>query len=50
MNKKPYTTPKLTVHGDVEKITLNGTVENTDTPSGSNNSAFPPSGPLPPTS
>jgi len=31
MNKKPYTTPRLTVHGDVEKITLQNGLDNADT-------------------
>lgn len=50
MNKKPYTTPQLTVHGNVEKITLNSSLANADTPSGDNSSAFPPGGggPVPP--
>jgi hypothetical protein len=41
MLKKPYTTPKLIVHGDVEKITLGSNFENSDTPAGTNNTAFP---------
>jgi len=28
---KPYTTPRLTVHGDVEKITLQNGLDNADT-------------------
>ena len=43
MNKKPYTTPKMTVHGDIEEITLQGVLQNADVPSGTNN-AFPPGG------
>lgn len=45
MKKKPYTTPQLIVHGDVEKITLQGTVANADVPAGNNNTGFPPAGP-----
>jgi hypothetical protein len=41
MHKKPYTTPRLTVHGDVEKITLQNGLDNADTPAGANDSAFP---------
>ena len=41
MNKKPYTTPKMTVHGDIEEITLQGVLQNADVPSGTN-TAFPP--------
>ena len=43
MNKKPYTTPKMTVHGDIEEITLQGVLQNADVPIGTNN-AFPPGG------
>lgn len=32
--KKPYTAPKLTIHGDVEKITQQGGVIQTDVPQG----------------
>jgi hypothetical protein len=39
--KKPYATPDLTVHGDVEKITLQGQEQNADTPAGNANTAFP---------
>lgn len=51
--KKPYTTPRLTVHGDVEKITLQGSEANADVIGGAGGSAFPPGageGPVPPTS
>ena len=34
MEKKIYTTPELTVHGDVEKITLQGGATSTDMPQG----------------
>ncbi len=52
MNKKPYTTPQLTVHGDVEKITLQGGLENADVPLGTTDSAYAPGeeGPVAPTS
>ncbi|HEY9872186.1 MAG TPA: lasso peptide [Candidatus Obscuribacterales bacterium] len=43
--KKPYSTPKLIVHGDVEKITLGGNLANSDVPSGPNNTAFTPGSP-----
>jgi hypothetical protein len=40
--KKVYTKPELTEHGDVEKITLiGGFVNPKDTPSGLPQSAFP---------
>jgi hypothetical protein len=42
MKKKEYTKPKLTVHGDIEKITLGGTFKNSDIPKGPSNTAFPP--------
>ena len=42
--KKPYTTPQLTVHGNVEQITLNGGLPNADTPQGVANTAFPAAG------
>jgi hypothetical protein len=32
--KKTYSAPKLSVHGDVEKITLQGGVSQTDVPQG----------------
>ena len=44
MEKKVYVKPELTVHGDIEKITLNGNLVNADTPSGPNNTAFCPGG------
>lgn len=40
--KKPYTSPGLTVYGDVKTITLSGWVLNADAPSGNNNTAYPP--------
>jgi len=42
---KPYSVPELTVHGDIERITLQGGAANRDMPSGPNNSAFPNSPP-----
>jgi|RhiMetdeSRZDD1v2_1073273.scaffolds.fasta_scaffold28788_5 hypothetical protein len=42
---KPYSTPELTVHGDIERITLQGGASNRDMPSGANNTAFPNSPP-----
>jgi len=43
MEKKPYSKPELTVHGDIEKITLAGCSVNSDQPTGTNtnNDAFP---------
>jgi hypothetical protein len=38
--KKTYTTPVLTIHGDVEDITQNCNYANADTPSGNSN-AYP---------
>ena len=43
--KKTYSTPKLIVHGDVEKITLQGGMTNADVPNGPNNTAFSPGTP-----
>jgi len=43
--KKTYTSPRLTIHGDVEKITLNSTYTNADTQSGIGNTAFCVQGP-----
>ena len=37
--KKVYSTPELTVHGDIEKITLSGSLEHADTPGGAANTA-----------
>ena len=37
--KKAYSTPELTVHGDIEKITLSGVLMNADTPMGDPNTA-----------
>jgi hypothetical protein len=42
---KTYSAPELTVHGDIERITLQGGAANRDMPSGPNNSAFPNSPP-----
>jgi hypothetical protein len=40
--KKPYFEPKLTVHGDIEVITLKGgSVNPTDIPKGLPHNAFP---------
>jgi hypothetical protein len=40
--KKPYTEPELTVHGDIELITMvGGSVKPTDVPKGLPNNAFP---------
>ncbi len=36
MEKKTYVKPELTVHGDIEKITLASTAANSDSPSGTN--------------
>lgn len=40
--KKVYTPPCLMIHGTLTEITLNGSVENSDTPDGNNNTAYPP--------
>jgi hypothetical protein len=42
MEKKTYNEPKLATYGDVEEITLQGHMENADTPEGINNTAFSP--------
>ena len=39
--KKPYTAPRVTIHGDVEEITLNASSQNRDSPTGTNNTAYP---------
>ena len=39
MGKKVFIKPELTVHGDIEKITLNGTLMNADMPKGTPNTA-----------
>lgn len=44
MEKKVYTKPELTVHGDIEKITLNGNLANSDVPNGASSTAFCPGG------
>lgn len=43
MEKKEYSKPQLTVHGNVEKITLAGCSPNSDRPNGTSNDtdAFP---------
>jgi hypothetical protein len=48
MEKKEYSKPLLTVHGDVEKITLNAGRVNADVPNGPTNSAFCAAGDLRP--
>ena len=35
MRKKVFIKPELTVHGDIEKITLSGNLANSDVPKGS---------------
>lgn len=40
MEKKEYVKPELTVHGDIEKITLNGNLADSDVPRGPANTAF----------
>lgn len=44
MSKKTYRQPKLTSFGNVEAITLQGTIANADTPRGTVNTAFPSAG------
>ena len=44
MEKKEYVKPELTIHGDIEKITLNGNLANSDVPNGPNGTAFCPGG------
>ncbi len=39
MGKKVFIKPELTVHGDIEKITLAGTLVNADMPKGTANTA-----------
>jgi hypothetical protein len=39
MEKKVYEKPELTIHGDIEKITLNGTLPNADVPGGNDGTA-----------
>jgi hypothetical protein len=39
MDKKAYVKPELAIHGDIEKITLNGTRDDADVPNGPNNTA-----------
>ncbi|MBW4668553.1 MAG: hypothetical protein KME60_14270 [Cyanomargarita calcarea GSE-NOS-MK-12-04C] len=43
MSKKSYTKPQLSVHGNVEQITLAGCKQNSDQPNGTVNDsdAFP---------
>ena len=40
-NKQSYSTPELTVHGDVEQITHEAGFENSDVQPGIANTAFP---------
>ena len=40
--KKKYHAPRLTIHGDLEKITLMGGAPNSDVAQGPNNTAFSP--------
>ena len=40
--KKSYTAPQVITHGNVEKITLAGNLANSDVPTGTPNTAFPP--------
>ena len=40
--KKAYNPPELTVHGDVEEITLAASALNADVPRGANGTAYPP--------
>jgi hypothetical protein len=42
VEKKPYQTPELVVHGDLEKITLAAGSPNADAPQGNNNTAYSP--------
>ena len=44
MEKKEYIKPELTIHGDIEKITLNGNLANSDVPNGTSNTVFCPGG------
>jgi hypothetical protein len=39
MEKREYIKPALTIHGDIEKITLNGTLDDADVPLGPANTA-----------
>lgn len=41
MDKKTYHRPQLTNHGNVETITLQGGIVNSDVPRGAPNTAFP---------
>jgi hypothetical protein len=42
VEKKSYAKPELLVHGDLEKITLEGNQPNADLPGGDDNTAFSP--------
>jgi hypothetical protein len=42
MEKQEWATPTLTIHGDVEKLTLNGGQPNADLPHGPDNTAYSP--------
>ena len=44
MEKKEYVKPELIVHGDIEKITHNGNLANSDVPKGASATAFCPDG------
>jgi hypothetical protein len=39
MEKREYVKPELAIHGDIEKITLNGTRDDADVPNGPANTA-----------
>ncbi len=39
--KKDYSKPELTIHGDVEEITLASNATNADSPQGTPSTAFP---------
>lgn len=39
--KKVYTKPELTIHGNVEEITLASNLANSDVPAGTPGTAFP---------
>ena len=40
-SKKAYAKPELTIHGNVEEITLAASAKNTDVPMGNDGTAFP---------
>lgn len=39
MEKSVYVKPELTIHGDIEKITLSSFLQNADTPGGNDGTA-----------